>query len=278
MTEFSLDDVYRAVEKSRATIYTIIPRVPLIGLTEDEQIRRLTAEDEKVVATWSAAASSAKMRNLLRTRQEQRQKKLTREIWEARLDQELKVQNALVELSKLSGGWADFLETKAQAAETYNRIVKDLNQRYIIGYYPTNKDHDGKRRRISIRDHDTELHEVVGGGGVFLCAEVARGLEFRDFSSDCFDSSWIIGCADRQEFFIRGRVVVVLYHLLHRRISATTLVQDVHDDEADLITTPIEIELPVCRAKFIPGSVNSHPHLNIAMCFTVRAPMHKPRG
>jgi hypothetical protein len=67
------------------------------------------------------------------------------------LDQELKVQNALVELSKLSGGWADFLETKAQAAETYNRIVKDLNQRYIIGYYPTNKDHDRKRRRISIR-------------------------------------------------------------------------------------------------------------------------------
>jgi hypothetical protein len=151
VTEFSLDDVFRAVEKSRATIYTIIPRVPLIGLTEDEQIRRLTAEDEKVVATWSAAASSAKIRNLLRTRQEQRQKKLTREIWQARLDQELKVQKALVELSELSGGWADFLETKAQAAETYNRIVKDLNQRYIIGYYPTNKDHDGKRRRISIR-------------------------------------------------------------------------------------------------------------------------------
>jgi VWFA-related protein len=150
MTEFSLDDVYRAVEKSRATIYTIIPRVPLIGLTEDEQIRRLSAEDEKVIATWSAAASSAKMRNLLRTREEQRQKKLTREIWQARLDQELKVQKGLVELSELSGGWADFLETKAQAAETYNRIVKDLNQRYIIGYYPTNKDHDGKRRRISI--------------------------------------------------------------------------------------------------------------------------------
>jgi hypothetical protein len=24
------------------------------------------------------------------------------------------------------------------------------NQGYIIGYYPTNKDHDGKRRRIAI--------------------------------------------------------------------------------------------------------------------------------
>ena len=164
-TEFSLDDVYRAVERSRATIYTIIPRIPLIGLTEDEQIRRLTAEDERAVATWSAAASSTKLKNLLRARQEQRQKKLTPELWQARLDQELKVQKALVDVSKLSGGWAEFLETKSQAAETYNRIVKDLNQRYIIGYYPTNKDRDGKRRRISItvkgpsrlRDHQPHI-------------------------------------------------------------------------------------------------------------------------
>lgn len=150
MTEFSLDDVYRAVEKSRATIYSIIPRTRLIGLSEDEQIRRLTVEDERVVATWAASASSAKLKSILKARHEQRQKKLTREIWQARLDQELKVQQALVELAKLSGGAAEFLETRSQATEIYNRIAQDLNQRYIIGYYPTNKAHDGKRRRISI--------------------------------------------------------------------------------------------------------------------------------
>jgi VWFA-related protein len=150
MTEFSLDDVYRAVEKSRATIYSIIPRTRLLGLSEDEQIRRLTAEDERVTATWAAAASSTKMKNILLARHEQRQKKLTKEIWEARLDQELKVQQALVELAKLSGGSAEFLETRSQATEIYNRIAQDLSQRYIIGYYPTNKAHDGKRRRISI--------------------------------------------------------------------------------------------------------------------------------
>ena len=149
-TEFSLDDVFRAIEKSRTTIYTIIPRTRLIGLTEDEQKQRLTAEDERAVATWKAAASSSKMRSILQARQDARQKKLTKETWQARLDQELKVQNALVEVSELSGGWAEFLETRSQAAETYNRIVKDINQRYIIGYYPTNKERDGRRRRISI--------------------------------------------------------------------------------------------------------------------------------
>lgn len=150
MTEFSLDDVFRAVEKSRATIYPIIPRTRLLGLSEDEQIRRLTAEDERAVETWAATASSSKLKSILEARYEERQKKLTKEIWEARLDQELKVQEALVELAKLSGGWAEFLETKSQTAEIYNRIVQDLNQRYIIGYYPTNKAHDGKRRHISI--------------------------------------------------------------------------------------------------------------------------------
>jgi VWFA-related protein len=91
VTEFSLDDVYRAVEKSRATIYSIIPRTRLLGLTEDEQIRRLTVEDKRVVETWAAAASSSKMKNILKARHEERQKKLTKEIWQARLGQELKV-------------------------------------------------------------------------------------------------------------------------------------------------------------------------------------------
>lgn len=146
VTEFSLDDVYRAVEKSRATVYTIIPRTRLIGFTLDEQIQRLAAEDERSVATWSAASS----KNDYQARYEERRKKLTPEILRARAEQELKVQVALADLAKLSGGWAEFLETQSQAADIYKRIVEDLNQRYIVGYYPTNKDHDGKRRHITI--------------------------------------------------------------------------------------------------------------------------------
>ena len=140
VTEFSLDDVYRAVETSRATIYTIIPRTRLIGFTQDEQIQRLAAQDDRAFAAWSTA-SSDKLK---------RRKNLTPEILRATIDQELKVQGALVDLAKLSGGWAEFLETRTQAADIYKRIVEDLNQRYIIGYYPTNKDHSVKRRHIKI--------------------------------------------------------------------------------------------------------------------------------
>jgi VWFA-related protein len=149
VTEFSLEDVYRAAEKSRVTIYSIVPRIRLLDLTHDEQIKRLAAEDEKSVGTW-AAASSEKSRNSFKVLEEQRQKKLTSELLRARIEQELKIQQALVDLAKLSGGWAEFLETRDQTATIYNRILADLNLRYIIGYYPINKDRDGKRRRITI--------------------------------------------------------------------------------------------------------------------------------
>ena len=149
MTEFSLEDVFRAAERSRATIFSIIPRTRLLDLTREEQTQRLATEDEKSVATW-AAASSEKVKNNFKALQEERRKKLTPEVLQARIEQELKIQRALVELAKLSGGWAEFLETKFQTANIYNRVLADLNQRYIIGYYPTNKDHDGKRRHIAI--------------------------------------------------------------------------------------------------------------------------------
>ena len=149
VTEFSLDDVYRAAERSRATIYTIIPRTRLVDLTRDEQVQRLAAEDERSIATWSAA-SSERVKNSFKVLEEQRRKKLTPEVLQARIEQELKVQRALVDLAKLSGGWAEFLETRTQTATIYNRILADLNERYIIGYYPTNRERDGKRRKISI--------------------------------------------------------------------------------------------------------------------------------
>jgi len=149
MTEFSLDDIYRLAEKSHVTIYSIIPRMRLIDLSQDEQIRRLNEDDDRTIEAW-AEASSSKARDAFQKRQEERRRKLTPGIVQARLDQELKVQQALVDLAQLSGGWADFLETQSQTANIYNRIVADLNQRYIVGYYPTNKIRDGKRRRIKI--------------------------------------------------------------------------------------------------------------------------------
>src|SRR5205807_545334 len=69
MREFSLRDVYHAVEKSRATIYTIIPGFRLIGLTPDEQVAQIKTYHETNMSAWSALLS-AKARERMSAREE----------------------------------------------------------------------------------------------------------------------------------------------------------------------------------------------------------------
>jgi len=149
ITEFSLDDVFRQIEKSRATIYTIIPGIRLLGLSHDEQLRRLRSKDDKTVATWEEA-TPAKTKEVSEAREEQRRKRLLPQMLEATLEEELEVQSTLFEVATTSGGWAEFLEAQSQATAIYARILADLNERYIVGYYPTNKQRDGTRRQINI--------------------------------------------------------------------------------------------------------------------------------
>jgi len=158
LTEFSLEDVYRAVEKSRATIYTVVPGFRLIGLTPDEQMERVKVDDERRIAEW-LATEGPKMKAAFKAREEERQRKMTIEVLRYRTEENLKVQTALAEVAALSGGLTEFLETPSQAQEIYSRIFTDINQRYIVGYYPTNKEHDGRRRKINfeIKGHPDYL-------------------------------------------------------------------------------------------------------------------------
>jgi hypothetical protein len=74
----------------------------------------------------------------------------------------LKVQSTLFEVSKTSGGWAEFLESQSQATAIYARILADLNERYIVGYYPTNKERDGRRRQVNIEVKGHPEYVIAG--------------------------------------------------------------------------------------------------------------------
>jgi VWFA-related protein len=161
LTEFSLDDVYQAVEKSRATIYTVVPGFRLIGLTPDQQVERVKADDQKQIAEWLATVRP-KVKEAFKAREEERQKRMTIEILRYRAEESLKVQTALAEVATLSGGWTEFLETPSQAQEIYSRIFSDISKRYIVGYYPTNKERDGKRRKISFEVKGHPDYVILG--------------------------------------------------------------------------------------------------------------------
>jgi VWFA-related protein len=109
--EFSLDDVYKAVEKSHASVFTVIPT----SLTRDINGTLIQTKAWRPDRqTWHTAAAGAAI-----------------------------------------GGWSTYLRRPEEAMEIYSKILADINSRYVIGYYPTNKEHDGKRRNVvvDVRNH-----------------------------------------------------------------------------------------------------------------------------
>ena len=144
---FSFQDILNATEKARATIYTIIPSIKLIGLSEKDQIKKMKLE----------------IKNKLGYQVNKNMLKLDTQ-------QSYQQQLALEKIAKFSGGWNDFLETPEQANEVYPRIIAEMNRHYIIGYYPTNEVKDGNQRnvKIEVRGHP---EYVIKGRKVYSASE-----------------------------------------------------------------------------------------------------------
>jgi VWFA-related protein len=160
-TVFSLADVYRTAEKSRATIYTVVPGFRLIGLSPDVQVQRVKEKIERSrEALW--AKYSPEERAKLKAEQDEKWRPLSPANLRARAVELYKVQLALAAIAPRTGGWTDFLETPEQASTIYSRIFSDINKRYIVGYYPTNKAHDGTRRQIKIEVKGHPEYTLVG--------------------------------------------------------------------------------------------------------------------
>jgi VWFA-related protein len=122
---FSLRDIYQAIEKSRASVYTVIPGTPVIGLPTDKELE------------WSmSSAPTSKSGEPISFTQ-------TRSWFQ------------LAAAGAAIGGWTSYLQTPKQAPEIYRNILADINSRYVIGYYSTNKAHDGSRRTVlvAVREH-----------------------------------------------------------------------------------------------------------------------------
>jgi VWFA-related protein len=149
--EFSLNDLYKAAETSRATIYTVTPGFRLLGLSSEEQMERMRAWNEREAALpWM----SRQTRKTLAT--------LPTEILKWQAEDTVNLQAALATLSTITGGWIEFLDQPTEADEIYSRIFSDITRRYLVGYYPTNKYHDGKRRRISITVRNHPEYVIMG--------------------------------------------------------------------------------------------------------------------
>ena len=161
MTEFSLEDVYRTVEKSRATIYTVIPGTKFVGLSPEQQVDAMRQVDDRAMKE-SLSTVSKEVREAFKARSAVQKAGTLAPVLRYRAEEIAKQQSALMEVSNLSGGWTEFLETPAQAQSIYSRIFADINERYIVGYYPKNKIGDGKRHKFNIEVKGHPEYTILG--------------------------------------------------------------------------------------------------------------------
>jgi VWFA-related protein len=149
---FTLEDIFIQAEKSRATIYTVIPGHQLIGLSSSEQIKQMKKQ---------YTARFGTMRQNGQTMLPDANS-LSPEIFARMAQRVLAAQSAISGVAKLTGGWFSFLEDPSQAADIYSRMLSDINLRYVIGFYPTNESRDGTRRKLSIEVQNHPEYKILG--------------------------------------------------------------------------------------------------------------------
>lgn len=144
---YGLDDIYQEVRRSRATIYSVIPNERLLGVPADKLYQRGRQILEEQVRHW-AGRRQQNGRRVAPPALSDYQVRLYTDVF-------LHGQIAVNRVAELGGGWAAFLDRPDQAAEIYFAILSDINDRYVIGYYPTNAEWDGQLRnvRIEVRGH-----------------------------------------------------------------------------------------------------------------------------
>lgn len=148
--KFGLEDILTATERSRVAVYSVISGVRFFGVPQAELLKRAQAD-------WvnRAKAQLQLQRSLNNVPPRVASTTLPDEVLQQQANIWLRRHTALAAVARFTGAWTEFLEEPNQADEIYNRILTDIDRRYVIGYYPTNRARDGKRRKvqIQIRNH-----------------------------------------------------------------------------------------------------------------------------
>jgi VWFA-related protein len=134
---FSLRDLYQTIERSRASVYTVIPGKPQIDLPDRRELPvvQTQGENQRTVVRTS-------LPSLVTWRQ-------------------------MAAAGAAIGGWTAYLQKPEDAPDIYGRILDDINSRYILGYYPSDKNRDGKRRQVQVEVRGHPEYSVTGRKSYF---------------------------------------------------------------------------------------------------------------
>ena len=139
MQNFGFSDVKEAIERSRATIYSVATGIRFLGFSKKERMARGRISVENLGRAFGWRVDPM----------------IIGEFQERDAEVFTAGQTAMLRIAELSGGKIGFIEKPDDAETVYSAIFNLINNRYVIGYYPTNQGRDGKRRemKVEVRNH-----------------------------------------------------------------------------------------------------------------------------
>jgi VWFA-related protein len=151
--QFTYDDVLKSIERTRATVYTVIPGVRLNEASGEARLELARKEVENSMRSMRA------FRKLDLAPDPRKYEESFLRRWTMTRTRDA---DAVSKLAIESGGLAEYIEQPEQASAIYARILTEMNRRYVIGYYPTNTKRDGKRRNIKISVESDQKLKIRG--------------------------------------------------------------------------------------------------------------------
>jgi VWFA-related protein len=158
--KFSFSDLLTAAERVRVTVYSIIPGVPFAGLSGPELLAHAKLDWEN---RRKADAQLGRIANV----PDRQTISPPDGLLLASANHWTHLHLGVVQVAKATGGWAQYLEQPEQADSLYAQILDDINQRYVIAYYPTNRTRDGQRRKVSIEVRGHPEYLLLGRKSYF---------------------------------------------------------------------------------------------------------------
>ena len=136
LTSFTVTDLFNKIEKSKVTIYSVISGFSLLGLSPEARLKKTELMIDKKMFNFVPKDKQAVF-------------------LQQYSDRLFNQQTSMSIVARSSGGFTERLETPDQADDIYSRILDEINNRYLLGYYPTNQEQDGTRRnvKIEVREH-----------------------------------------------------------------------------------------------------------------------------
>jgi len=151
---YSFADIKETLERSRATLYNVIPGVRFIGLSPDDADQAAIDHARMIAAYVQKRFPNSKPIPIPEPKDKGLFKRTSGTM--------LLMQRALVELANASGGYTEFLQRPEDADEIYTRILKVIDNRYVLGFYPSEKSADGKPRSVKIEVKGHPEYVIMG--------------------------------------------------------------------------------------------------------------------